>query len=196
MKRVIVAGLALLAAAAGAAAHGGGHESAPTRLRLAAREGAACTGEASMCFTVEEGSLDEVKPGKLLRLELENEGTVGHNVAVGGLSEAHQAGRDTPVSAAVASTPTVEPGGNATVLVRAPSDPSGAYLWCHVAGHEAMGMWIEVPYENASQPAAHDGPQGATSDRERRLGVVAAAGAVGGAAAALLVERGVEWARG
>lgn len=113
-----------------------------------------CT-EGTFCFEVTSGSLDDIDAGSEATVTFRNEGGTEHNLYVARQSDAASDHTNTPASAAIANSSDLQSGEEETVTFTVPSDASGLYFWCDVAGHESLGMWLETSFD---EPAGGDGP--------------------------------------
>lgn len=117
---------------------------ASVSLTIVAQE--SCS-DSTYCFEVTQGDVTSIQPGDDVTVTFENDGASAsvHNFYVAAQGDA-DVGGNTAESAAIANTTDVEPGDSTTVSFTAPSDASGLYFWCDVAGHEALGMYINQAY--------------------------------------------------
>lgn len=120
-----------------ASAHGGGG------LHLVASE--ADCGTAERCLHLRNAPV-AIQPGETVHLTVQNPArwNASHTIHVAPVDEADPARKDTPVSASIASTGPVAPGGTGHANFTAP-DPARVYVWCEEPGHEAAGGWTIVP---------------------------------------------------
>lgn len=165
-RRATILGLALVAALAIAplaGAHGGADVA--TQLTIAAREADDCPDGSSYCFVVTEGDLSELGPNTTVRLTFVNEGTMIHNVAVTRLRDADPAHEETPMMGLFAGSDEEVPvNASQTFFFHIPADAGGVYLWCHVLGHEQLGMWLQVSFDGTAAGDGHDAGDNVTHD--------------------------------
>lgn len=128
------------------AAEGGG----PKQLDVVAREGDCPEGE-TFCIQITRAP-DTITAGDNVTLEFSNRGNTDHNLHVTDNGSADPAHEDTPADAAIARTPSIPPGENATIGFRVP-ETDALYLWGDRPGHEAADEWETVPVDD---PAARD----------------------------------------
>lgn len=148
---LLVAGLALMVA--GPTVGQGGPSGQDQRLRLVADD-AGCA-EAARCFEAEDVP-EPLRAGTNLTITFENAGSEEHSVYVTTVAQADTDRSRTPASAAVTEIGPIAPNETANATLEVPS-ADALYLWCDLDGHEADGMWIEVPVE--TEPEAANGPE-------------------------------------
>lgn len=151
-----------------------------TRSMTVVAEGSGCPGHGHRCYEVANASAD-LAAGDRVTVTFANEGRERHTlyVANGSNVEDH---RDTPAGVALAGSGEVPPGERTRVNFTVP-DGDQVYFWCDRSGHEADGMWAQVPVGASSENATTPG-QGA-----ERVRFPLAAGLLAVAAAAVLLAR-------
>lgn len=150
--------IALLLVGASLAATTAAANPADKHLVLEADDGEGCQDNANVqvppsqldCYHVANGTLDGFEQGMRVHLMLENVGDNSHNVFAAKQADADSNHVDTPASAAINSSETIDPGASANLTFTIPDDAEGLYLWCDVQGHEAAGMWLEASVSAAS----------------------------------------------
>lgn len=147
MRTVLVTAtlvLGLLMLAPPVAAHEGS-----VHLEVQARE-SGCTGARDLCFSVEQGNLDDIGPGTEVEVTFRNQGENGHQFWATTKANADSTNQDTSTDTALGGTQdTVSPGSTASVTFTIPDDAQGFYFWCDVGNHESQGMWILHDIEGA-----------------------------------------------
>lgn len=127
---------------------------ASVSLTIVAKENCA---DSSFCFEVTQGDAASVSPGDEVTVTFQNDGSSAHNLYVAAQDDA-DVGGDTPESAAIQNTDEVPSGNSTTVTFTAPSDASGVYYWCDVAGHEQLGMYLNQGYAGGNGGDGGDSP--------------------------------------
>lgn len=90
-------------------------------------------------------------PGDVVDLVFYNDDSTTHSIMITTASQADQSHQDTPQNAALSFTGNVEAGSSSSEnTFTVPDGVSTLYVWCDVSGHEAGGMWIEVPVSGAT----------------------------------------------
>lgn len=118
---------------------------ADKHLTLEGDNGQGCVSDQKVdCFRVVNGTLDGFVQGMRVHVTLENVGSAPHNAFVTSSADADSNHVDTPASAAINSSDTVEGGESTNLTFTVPSDADGLYFWCDVQGHEAGGMWLNA----------------------------------------------------
>ncbi len=110
-------------------------------VTIHARE-SGCPEGKSFCFTV-GGSLEGLEANDHVTFTLVNDGTTAHEMVVAPLSEADPEHKATKEDNALGEIEEIEPGEQGTATFTIPS--GGIYIWCALAGHEQLGMWLEIP---------------------------------------------------
>lgn len=152
--RAPLALLATLLTAAALAPTAGGHVG--TAIEVEAREAEACL-DTDVCLELVRLPPD-LGPGHetALSLRVHANATDTYRASAASLELADPDREATPDSAAVATTPAVEPGGEARVNMTTPEAPQ-LYLWLPDDDHEARGGWERLPLtaqaDDARQPA-------------------------------------------
>lgn len=99
-----------------------------------------------------------ISPGDQVDLAFFNDDERSHTIMITAASDADSSHQDTPKSVALASTPSVAAGESSSEnLFTVPEGASTLYVWCDVSGHEASGMWIEVPVQGGSDADGSNG---------------------------------------
>ncbi len=89
-----------------------------------------------------------ISPGDQVDLAFFNDDDTSHTIMVTTSDNADSSHQDSPKSQALASSGSVAGGEQSQEnLFTVPDGASTLYVWCDVGGHEAAGMWIEVPVE-------------------------------------------------
>lgn len=113
---------------------------ADINLTIEARE-SDCPGDRTYCFVVAEGDLADLASPATVQLTFRNAGDLQHNLLVAQLGNA-EVGDDTFASAAFFQTDAIDPGNETVGNFVIPAEAGGLYLWCDIAGHEQLGMWL------------------------------------------------------
>lgn len=144
--------LALLALSPAAVGHAG------SSIEVIAKDGPDCAG-GEVCLELFSLPPD-LAPGDASELELRNhpDSQRAYAASLTTPDRADPDRQDTPASAAIATTPAVEPGNRSHVEVTIP-EADGLYAWLDGAEHEAQGGYEEVPISSASE-----GPSDSTRD--------------------------------
>lgn len=114
-----------------------------------------CGGDHVWCFQVTEGDLDDISPGEEVTILFKNTGDSPHQLDIVTLADMDPDRERTSRSDAIANTTaSMAVGAQETITFTVPADAEGLYLFCGVAGHEGLGMWLETDWgadeENAS----------------------------------------------
>lgn len=125
-------------------------------LVLEGTEAPACPLGKLDCFLVVEGELDGLVPGEVVDVTLRSAGNAPHNVFVTTSDQATEDPRDTPASAAFASSETAGPGEEVNFAFTVPTDAEGLYLWCDVGNHETLGMYLTASIAGAAPETGGD----------------------------------------
>lgn len=124
---------------------------ADKHVTLEADNGQGCASQAKNdCYRVAEGSLDGFEQGMRVHVTLENVGSAPHNVYVTTSSQADSNHVDTPASAAINNSATIDPGATTNMTFEVPTDADGLYFWCDVDTHEVLGMWLNTSVAEAT----------------------------------------------
>ena len=116
-------------------------------VTIHARE-SGCPEGKTFCFTM-DGSLEELKAGDRVTFTLVNDGTTAHEMVVVPLAEADAEHKATKEDSSLGEIEEIEPGAQDTATFTIPS--GGVYIWCALAGHEQLGMWMEIPADTTSK---------------------------------------------
>lgn len=131
-----------------------------TAIEVEAREAGACL-DSDVCLELVRLPPD-LEPGHetALSLRVHANASDTYRAAATAIEQADPDREATPHSVAVATTPAVEPGGEARVNLTTPEAPA-LYLWLVDDDHEARGGWERLPLD--PQAAGDDGRQPAAS---------------------------------
>lgn len=152
--------LALAAPVAGAA--DATEDADPKPLNVTAAEGDCPEGQ-TFCIRITHAPAN-LTAGDTVNLTFTNEGNTDHNLHVTDNQSADPDHQDTPAEAAIASTPTIPPGGNATTNFTVP-DADALYLWGDREAHEAADEWETLPLHR-NETAGNDTDDNQTGDDE------------------------------
>lgn len=126
-----------------------------------------CPGDKTFCFEVVFHGSQSLVAGEIVTVALTNDAANSspHNLCVtfGASDPAHRA---TNQAGAKCTSGDVDPGASADFMLTVPEDKEKAYYWCHVPGHEQLGMWGDWQVLGMSKsdnmvPPEDDGKSGA-----------------------------------
>lgn len=120
------------------------------------------------CPPDREHCLDTVEPqpalhqGDEVDLYVWNDANESHRILVTTNASADPSHTDTPASAAFAEADVPVNSSRDAGSFQIPADAGALYVWCDEPGHEAVGAWMRVPVEPATE-TSNASPAGAAS---------------------------------